>query len=106
MVLLSREDSVHLGHKRPPIAGGVNKNGEGIIRVARTPGIADAINSVAPKIEVQEIDLPGPITSSKVRAAGWAEAKILLCGAFGEVGTIISPDGSEASAEIDEFPHA
>ncbi|MBO59066.1 MAG: hypothetical protein CL440_02505 [Acidimicrobiaceae bacterium] len=101
LVLLSREDSVHLGHKRPPIAGGVNKNGEGIIRVARTPGIADAINSVAPKIEVQEIDLPGPITSSKVRAAGWAEAKILLCGAFGEVGTIISPDGSEASAEID-----
>ncbi len=102
LVLLSREDSVHLGPKRPPIAGGVKKNGEGVIRVARTPGIVAAINSVAPKIKVQEIDLCGPTTSAKVRAAGWAEAKILLCGALGQVGTIISPDGSEAFVEVDE----
>ena len=51
---------------------------------------------------MEEIDLRGPITSSKIRAAGWAEAQILLCGALGEVGTIISPDGSSASAEVDD----
>ena len=102
LAILSREDSVRLGPKRPPIAGGVNKNGKGIIRVARTSGIVDAINSVAPEIEVEEIDVRGPNTSSKIRAAGWAEAQILLCGALGEVGTVISPDGSAASAEVDE----
>jgi len=102
LAILSREDSVRLGPKRPPIAGGVNKNGQGVIRVARTPGIVEAINSVAPEIDVEEIDLRGPVTSSKIRAAGWAEAQILLCGALGEVGTIISPDGSSASAEVDE----
>ena len=102
LAILSREDSVRLGPKRPPIAGGVNKNGKGIIRVARTPGIVSAINSVAPEIEVEEVDISGPATSSTIRAAGWAEAQILLCGALGKVGTIYSPDGSSASAEVDE----
>ena len=102
LAILSREDSVRLGPKRPPIAGGVNKNGQGIIRVARTPGITDAIHSVAPEIKVEEVDLKGPITSSKIRAAGWAEAQILLSGAAGQVGSIISPDGSSASAQVDE----
>ncbi len=102
LAILSREDSVRLGPKRPPIAGGVNKNGQGIIRVARTPGITDAIHSVAPEIKVEEVDLKGPITSSKIRAAGWAEAQILLSGAAGQVESIISPDGSSASAQVDE----
>ena len=102
LAILSREDSVRLGPKRPPIAGGVNKNGKGIIRVARTPGIVSAINSVAPEIEVEEVDISGPATSSTIRAAGWAEAQILLCGALGKVGTIYSPDGSSASAQVDE----
>ncbi|HJM38460.1 MAG: 2Fe-2S iron-sulfur cluster-binding protein [Acidimicrobiales bacterium] len=102
LAILSREDSVRLGPKRPPIAGGVNKNGQGVIRVARTPGITDAIHSVAPEVNVEEVDLQGPITSSKIRAAGWAEAQILLCGAAGQVGSVISPDGSSASAQVDE----
>ena len=91
-------------YRRPVLAilSRVNKNGKGIIRVARTPGIVDAIHSVAPEIEVEEIDINGPPTSSKIRAAGWAEAQILLCGAIGKVGTIYSPDGSSASAEVDE----
>ena len=47
-VLYTREDVVRRGPKRPPIAAGVRADGTGIIRVARTPGIADAIASVAP----------------------------------------------------------
>ena len=42
-VLFTREDVVRRGPKRPPIAAGVRADGTGIVRVARTPGIADAI---------------------------------------------------------------
>ena len=47
-VVLSREDSVRLGPKRPPLAAGVRADGTGVVRVARTPGIAAAITAVAP----------------------------------------------------------
>jgi aerobic-type carbon monoxide dehydrogenase small subunit (CoxS/CutS family) len=76
--VLSREDVVRLGPKRPPIAAGVRADGTGVMVVARTPGIREAIAAVAPGIEVVEIDLPGPPTGDEVRAAGWAEAAILL----------------------------
>jgi aerobic-type carbon monoxide dehydrogenase small subunit (CoxS/CutS family) len=47
LVLWSREDVVRHGAKRPPLAVGVDADGRGIVRVARTPGIADAIRSFA-----------------------------------------------------------
>ena len=37
-VVLSREDVVRHGPKRPPIAAGVRADGSGVLRVARTPG--------------------------------------------------------------------
>ena len=40
-VLLSREDVVRLGPKRPPIAAGMRLDGTGFVRVARTPGSCD-----------------------------------------------------------------
>ncbi|HET9442919.1 MAG TPA: 2Fe-2S iron-sulfur cluster-binding protein, partial [Acidimicrobiales bacterium] len=46
-VVLSREDTVRLGPKRPPVAGGIRPDGTGVVRVVRTPGIAAAIRSVA-----------------------------------------------------------
>ncbi len=82
-VLLSREDTVRLGPKRPPVAGGVHADGRGVLRVVRTPGIAEAVASVAPGIEVQEVEVAGPPTSTALRAAGWAEALVLLAGAGG-----------------------
>lgn len=80
-VVLSREDAVRLGPKRPPIAAGVRHDGTGVVRVVRTPGIADAVRSAAPGFEVEEVDVPGPATSADLRAAGWAEALVLLAGA-------------------------
>src|SRR5690606_29504045 len=41
-VLWSREDAVRLGAKRPPVAGGANADGTGVLVVARTPGIVAA----------------------------------------------------------------
>ncbi len=90
----SREDCVRLAAKRPPVAGGVRTDGTGVLRVARTPGIAEAVAAVAPGIRVEEVDLPGPPTSPHLRAAGWAEA-LLLCAAGGvEVPALTVVDGS------------
>jgi len=100
-VLLSREDVVRLGPKRPPLAGGAAPDGRGALRVARTPGIAAAIASVAPGLAVEEVDLPGPPTSTEPRAAGWAEAAVLLAGARGAPGSVTDPvTGATAEAEV------
>jgi CO/xanthine dehydrogenase Mo-binding subunit len=101
-VLLSREDSVRLGAKRPPIAAGVQRDGRGIMRVARTPGITHAITSYAPGLTVEEIDTVGPPTSVALRAAGWAEAAVLLAGARGDGAPITAPNGAVAEAHVDD----
>jgi aerobic-type carbon monoxide dehydrogenase small subunit (CoxS/CutS family)/CO/xanthine dehydrogenase Mo-binding subunit len=100
-VLLSREDTVRLGAKRPPIAAGVQRDGSGLVRVVRTGGIAEAITTYAPGLVVEEVDVAGPPTSSGVRAAGWAEAAVLLAGARGEHRPVTAPNGAVAEAHID-----
>lgn len=102
-VLFSREDTVRLGPKRPPVAAGVRPDGTGVVRVVRTAGITDAVRSVAPGLVVEEVDVPGPPTSADVRGAGWVEAAVLLAalearstGAHGA--KVVSPAGAEAEA--------
>ncbi len=99
LALYSREDVVRFGAKRPPIAAGVRVDGTGVVRVARTSGIADAIRSVAPDLVVEEIDLVGPPTTADVRAAGWAEALVLLAP---DDGWVTAPNGARAHASIDD----
>lgn len=99
-VLWSREDVVRLGVKRPPIAGGALADGSGRISVVATPGIVDAIGSVAPGLVVEEFAAPGPPTSCAPRAAGWAEALVLLAGARGAAGPVRSPAGAVAEARV------
>jgi xanthine dehydrogenase small subunit len=106
-VLLSREDAVRLGPKRPPMAAGVRPDGTGIIRVARTIGIASAVAAVAPGLLVEEVDVIGPPTSVALRGAGWVEAAVLLATLAGrEAGaaTVNSPAGATTTArvEVDE----
>ena len=109
-VLLSREDTVRLGPKRPPIAAGVRSDGTGVVRVARTEGIAEAIRSVAPGLVVEQVDVPGPPTSTAIRGAGWVEAAVLLAalearrrsadGVDAHHAVVVSPAGAEAEASI------
>jgi hypothetical protein len=100
-VLLNREDAVRMGPKRPPFAGGANPDGSGSVRVVRTSGISDAIARVAPGLALEEVDVVGPPTSVDLRAAGWAEATVLLAGARGSLGPVTDPlRGSVAEAEI------
>jgi aerobic-type carbon monoxide dehydrogenase small subunit (CoxS/CutS family) len=99
-VLFAREDVVRLGPKRPPMALGVNADGRGVARVARTPGLAERMREVAPGIEVEEVDVAGPPTSAEVRAAGWAEAAAVLASLGGGPDEVRLPTGAWARAEM------
>lgn len=102
-VLSTREDVVRLGPKRPPMAIGVRPDGTGVVRVVRTPGIAAAIGSVAPGIEVEEVDVVGPRPSAGLRAAGWAEvAAVLATLGNGPECVVTSPAGAVAAARISD----
>jgi hypothetical protein len=94
----TREDVVRLGAKRPPIAAGVRADGSGVMRVARTRGVAQRIRSIAPSFVVEEVDVVGPPTDVGVRGAGWAEAAVLLAP---DDGWVTSPDGGRARAVVD-----
>ena len=98
-VLLSREDTVRTGPKRPPVAAGVRRDGTGVLRAVRTPGLADVVRTVAPGLAVEEVEVPGPPTSLAPRAAGWAEAAVLLAALQGAA-RVVSPAGAEAEAEV------
>jgi aerobic-type carbon monoxide dehydrogenase small subunit (CoxS/CutS family) len=103
-VLLSREDTVRLGPKRPPVAAGVMRDGTGVIRVVRTTGIEAAIASIAPGLAIEQVDVPGPPTSVDLRGAGWVEAAVLLAalepGAVGEPARVVAPNGARADAAV------
>ncbi len=124
-VVLAREDAVRSGAKRPPVAGGMRADGTGVLRVVATPGIEPAVAAVAPRLGVEQIEVPGPDTSPDLRAAGWAEALVLsaAAGVLVEGGvdrpgvlavdggagratvTLRSPDGAVASADVDLGEH-
>lgn len=94
-VLLSREDTVRLGPKRPPIAAGVRADGTGVVRFVATDRVT------YPGFDAEPVDVAGPPTSSAARAAGWAEAAILRAALQG-VAAVSAPNGAAASATIDE----
>jgi hypothetical protein len=98
---MTREDVVRTGPKRPPIGAGVRADGTGVVHVARTSGVRDAIGSYAPGLEVVEVDVVGPATSISLRGAGWVEAAVLLASLDVDAKTTIrAPDGATASATI------
>ncbi len=102
----SREDVVRLGPKRPPLALGARADGTGHVRVARTPGIVEAIRSVAPAWVVEEVDIPGPPTSAALRGAGWVEAAAVvsvlsvLAAGGGPRCEVTAPSGAWAAASV------
>jgi aerobic-type carbon monoxide dehydrogenase small subunit (CoxS/CutS family) len=105
-VVFSREDVVRLGPKRPPVAAGMRADGSGVVRVAGAPGIVEAIESAAPALTVEPVDVTGPPLSASIRAAGWAEAQVLLAAAAavraGEKRVVVAgPAGGRAAALVD-----
>lgn len=80
-VVLSREDAVRLGSKRPPAAGGVGADGRGrlVLLHPAGPGPLGSVQNIAvTAVERTESGaVPALATSLAVRAAGWAEATVL-----------------------------
>jgi aerobic-type carbon monoxide dehydrogenase small subunit (CoxS/CutS family) len=99
-VLLTREDTVRLGPKRPPLAVGVRRDGSGTIRAARTDGLAELLALEAPGFELEEVDLTGPPTSTAIRGAGWLEAVVVAAAAREET-RVRAPGGGAANARFD-----
>jgi hypothetical protein len=99
-VVYAREDVVRLGPKRPPLAAGVRADGTGVVRVARTPGVADQVAAIAPGWRVEEVDVAGPRTSVALRGAGWAEAAVLSSSLGAAPDTVVAPNGATATASV------
>lgn len=114
-VVLTREDTVRMGPKRPPIAAGIRADGTGVIRVVRTAGYDEVVHSVSPGLVIEEVDAAGPPTSLAIRGAGWVEAAVLSAAldakrAYDSAGTAIdllprvatvtSPEGATATVAI------
>jgi hypothetical protein len=85
-VVWSREDVVRNGPKRPPVAGGVDRHGSGVLRVAvplagpdqaAWAGLEDQVAAVAPGITLEPVPLAGPAVSFDLRGAVWVEAAVL-----------------------------
>ncbi|MEZ5381440.1 MAG: 2Fe-2S iron-sulfur cluster-binding protein [Microthrixaceae bacterium] len=107
LAMLSREDSVRLGVKRPPIAAGLRTDGTGRVLVGwsgdgdPTP-VLDRMSSVLPLAAVEVVPIVGPPTSSELRAAGWAEAQALAAALAGTKPTdvvVSAPEGGVARVE-------
>jgi xanthine dehydrogenase small subunit len=72
-----------------------------VLRAVRTPGLADRVHAVAPGLVVEELDVPGPLTSCDLRAAGVAEALVLLAALGDGPDTVTMPNGAVATAVVD-----
>ena len=107
-VVMAREDTVRLGAKRPPMAAGVRLDGSGTLRLAAgddPDSLTAAVHAVSPGFVVEHVPVSGPAVSGLVRAAGWAEAAVLLAAgraaAGGDAGaTVTTGDGAWARAEV------
>lgn len=103
-VVFAREDVVRLGPKRPPVAAGVRLDGRGAMRIVAGSGLEPL---VFPGLEVEEVPVPGtphPV-SAHLRAAGWAEAAVLLAAARSaaagrQSATVETPEGARARADV------
>ncbi|HEV3132949.1 MAG TPA: 2Fe-2S iron-sulfur cluster-binding protein [Acidimicrobiales bacterium] len=89
-VLWSREDVVRLGPKRPPVAGGIDPDGSGVLRVGvpsdgvsedRWRQVVGAVAVAAPGLDLVPVPLSGPPITFDLRASVWAEAAVLAAGA-------------------------
>jgi aerobic-type carbon monoxide dehydrogenase small subunit (CoxS/CutS family) len=81
LALYSRQDSVRLAPKRPPIAAGLRRDGSGTVRVVACEGIEDAIRSALPGVDVDLVEVQGPGASAELRGAGWVEGFCLALAA-------------------------
>lgn len=102
LALASREDTVRLGPKRPPVGGGIAADGTGVLRVAYDGDLPAetlaSVHRVAPGLVVETVQVAGPQTSVDIRCAVWAEAHVLAAAVSPD--SVRAPSGATASAEF------
>lgn len=99
VAVYSRTDVTRRAPKRPPMAIALRSDGTGRVHVARTPGVRQLIEAIAPSLEVVEVDVVGPPTSVAVRGAGWVEVAVAVAALRNE-SSITAPNGAWAEAEM------
>jgi len=99
-VRLSREDAVHLGPKRPPLAVGLRADGSGVVRAVRTEGLAHAVAQWFPDLVVEQVDVPGPATSLDLRGAVWVEIAAVRSALGSGPDRATTPEGAYCTAEF------
>jgi len=93
-VLLSREDVVRLGPKRPPVAAVARMAGGSVEVVGRHVATREGTGPPAPpwvwrpalRAIWEPVPVPGPAASWALRGAGWAEQVLLALAALREAG--------------------
>jgi CO/xanthine dehydrogenase Mo-binding subunit len=115
-VLLSREDVVRFGPKRPPAAAGMRLDGTGTLHLGVDPDDCVQKSRVyvvdrtqLPGVTVELVPVAGPARASSIRAAGWAEAAVLAAAAAGvsagsKTATVTTPESARASALVEVDP--
>lgn len=104
-LVLSREDVVRRGPKRPPLAAGIRADGSGHVWLRRTDGASDVMANDAPGWTWTEVDVAGPPTSVDVRAALWAEIAVLRASITEPddlFDRVDAPNGARAWARVDD----
>jgi xanthine dehydrogenase small subunit len=104
-VLWSREDVVRHGPKRPPLALGLRPDRSGRLRIGRTAGSADLsalwdrVHAVAPLVDIEVVEVVGPLVGPELRGAVCSEvlAALAALDARDRRGT---PDTSFGTADV------
>jgi CO/xanthine dehydrogenase Mo-binding subunit len=103
-VVLSREDVVRLGPKRPPISATAVARGSAVEIVGSVArGAAPRlwpVEGVDVRAAWTEVDVVGPAVSPALRAVGLAEQAVLVAGALGRNIPVVTPSGARAEARV------
>lgn len=125
-VVLSREDVVRMGPKRPPVSAAAVFDGSAVRLDGRVvaPGEAFGRDFAWPydldvEVTVGAVGVPGPPASDEIRGSGWAEQVLLVEGALQEAGadraaladeagqallldnSVLAPSGARAGARVE-----
>lgn len=105
-VVLSREDVVRMGPKRPPVSASAIFDGSTVRIDGRVVAPGEAFGrhfawlyDLNIEVAAEAVEMPGPPVSDEIRGSGWAEQVVLLEGALQEA-------GADRSALTDEAGHA
>jgi CO/xanthine dehydrogenase Mo-binding subunit len=107
-VVYSREDTVRLGRKRPPVAAVAWRDGD-VVRVrgviaGEAPPAGAVAHPVAVDAQWTVVTVPGPLVGP-ARAAGWAEEAVLVAAVLDEPEVhVVGPAGATAVARVDVDP--